>query len=367
MRPVRPLRSALGFLLLSALAACSPKPEPDTRRLVLVTQPQADGAGAQVFAGEVRAREEVNLSFRVPGKIAERLVDAGARVRAGQLLARLDAADLELQRQGSDAALQALKADRDLAAAELARYRDLAAQQLVSKSLYDSKKAQADAAESRYRQAAAQAGLNANQAGYAGIRAPSAGVISQHLAEAGQVVSAGQPVFTFARDGAREVAIHVAERHLPALRVGRPASIELWTRPGVRYPGTVREIAGAADPLTRTYAVRVALDDDAADAHLGQSARVLMADVDGASLTVPLSALTENAGKPAVWVLSTQDGRLRKRGVQVLRYGARTAEIGGGLGQNEWIVQAGVHLLRDGEAVRAVDADNRPVRTGAAR
>ena len=366
MRPVHTLRPALGLLFLSVLVACSSGPEPDPRRLVLVTQPQADGAGAQAFAGEVRAREEVTLSFRVPGKIAERLVDAGAPVRAGQVLARLDAADLTLQRQGADAAVQALKAERDLAAAELVRYRDLAAQQLVSKSLYDSKKAQAEAAQSRYRQAAAQAGLNANQSGYAAIRAPGPGVIIQSLAEAGQVVSAGQPVFSFARDGGREVAIHVAERHLSFLRVGQPVAVELWTEPGKRRAGRVREIAGAADALTRTYAVRVALADSGAGVHLGQSARVLMADARDVSLTVPLSALTENAGKPAVWVLSA-DGRLRKRSVQVLRYGARTAELGSSVGQNEWIVQAGVHLLREGEAVRAVDADNRPVRTGAAR
>ncbi|MFY8060918.1 MAG: efflux RND transporter periplasmic adaptor subunit, partial [Arenimonas sp.] len=176
-----------------ALSACSNGPEPDTRRLVLVTQAQASGTASQVFAGEVRAREEVNLSFRVAGKIATRYVDAGARVQAGQILARLDDADLALQSQAADASVQALRADRDLAAAELSRYSELVGKQLVSKSLYDSKKAQAQAAQSRYQQAIAQSKVNSNQTAYAVIRAPVSGVISQRLAEAGQVVSAGQP------------------------------------------------------------------------------------------------------------------------------------------------------------------------------
>jgi multidrug efflux system membrane fusion protein len=136
--------------------------------------------------------------------------------------------------------------------------------------------------------------------------------------------------------------------------------LELWTQEGQVYEGKIREIAAAADALTRTYAVRVAFDDAAAVTQLGQSARVYMTETTDQGLSVPLSALTESNGKPAVWVIA-RDGRLQKRGVAVRRYGARSAEISAGLAQNEWIVQAGVHLLREGESVRAVDADNRPV------
>lgn len=355
---LRPIGIAAALSLL--LGACSNAPEADPRRLVLVTQPQSSGAASQVFAGEVRAREEVNLSFRVAGKIANRFVDAGARVQAGQILARLDDSDLALQSQAAEASVQALRADRDLAAAELSRYRELVGKQLVSQSLYDSKKAQAQAAQSRYQQAVAQSRVSTNQAGYAVVRAPANGVISQRLAEAGQVVSAGQPVFAFAADGARDVAITVAEQHLPNLRAGQPVKVELWTQEGTVYDGKIREIGASADALTRTYAVRVAFDDVAAVTQLGQSARVSMAESGNRGLSVPLSALTESNGKPAVWVIG-RDGRLQKRGVTVRRYGARNAEISAGLAQNEWIVQAGVHLLREGESVRAVDADNRPV------
>lgn len=358
-------RHGFAAALLLTLSACSAGPEPDSRRMVLVTQAQASGTASQVFAGEVRAREEVTLAFRVPGKIATRYVDSGARVQTGQILARLDDSDLALQSQASEASVQALRADRDLAAAELTRYRELVGKQLVSQSLYDSKKAQAQAAQSRYQQAVAQSRVNTNQTGYAVIRAPANGVISQRMAEAGQVLSAGQPVFAFAADGPREVAITVAEQHLPNLRLGQPVKVELWTQEGTAYDGKIREIAAAADALTRTYAVRVAFDDAAAVTQLGQSARVYMQESGNPGLSVPLSALTESNGKPAVWVVG-RDGRLQKRGVSVRRYGARTAEITAGLAQNEWIVQAGVHLLRDGEKVRAVDAENRPVPMSAA-
>ncbi len=121
--------------------------------MVLATQAQSAGAQAQVFAGEIRAREQVNLSFRVPGKVAQRYVDDGARVKAGQVLARLDDQDLSLQNQASEASVKALKADLDLADSELRRYRGLVDKQLVSKSLYDSKQAQAQAAQARYQQA----------------------------------------------------------------------------------------------------------------------------------------------------------------------------------------------------------------------
>ncbi len=362
MRHTSPHHLALGTVFLLLLAACGKEPAAVNPRVVLVTQAKASGSGAQVFAGDVRALQEVTLSFRVAGKISQRFVDAGARVVAGQVLARLDDSDLNLQSQAATASVQALKADRDLAQSELRRYQDLVVQKLVSQSLFDSKKAQAEAAQSRYRQALAQSQVNANQTGYAVIRAPGPGVISQRFAEAGQVVGAGQGVFTFAADGARDVAITVAEQHLPRLRLGQPVSIELWTQSGQRYAGKIREIAGSADTLTRTYAVRVALEDASAITQLGQSARVLMDDGSDRTIRVPMSALTETGDKsPALWVLGA-DGKIRKRAVSVARYGAEQAEISSGIALNEWFVQAGVHLLREAEAVSAVDAGNRAVR-----
>ncbi len=355
------LAACIGFVV----SGCAGDQKPVEKRVVLVTQPHSADAEAQVFSGEVRARQEVNLAFRVSGKVANRYVDSGARVQAGQLLSRIDDQDLNLQSQAANSSVQALKADRDLAQSELRRYRDLVAKQLVSQSLYDTKVAQANAAASRYQQAISQSKVNANQASYAVIRAPSAGIVSKRLVEAGQVVAAGQTVFVFAADGARDIAISVAEQHLPTLRLGQVVWVELWTQPGKKYAAKIREIAGSADELTRTYAVRVALDEADAPTQLGQSARVLFSNAQSAILSVPLSALTEINGKPAVWVIDEKSARIQKRAVTVSRYGAQVAEISQGIAQNEWIVQAGVHLLRDNETVSAVDRDNRPLNFGA--
>lgn len=353
------------IVLISAtsllLGACSSNNKPAEPTLVLVTHAQSASAQSQVFAGEIRARKEANLAFRVPGKIANRYVDSGARVVAGQVLARLDDQDLSLQSQAANSSVQALKADMDLAQSELRRYRDLVAKQLVSQSLFDSKVAQANSAKSRYQQALAQYKLNANQASYAVISAPGPGVISKRLLEVGQVVSAGQTVFVFAADGSREVSITVAEQHIPNLSIGQSVWVELWTRPGKSYPAKIREIAASADELTRTYSVRVALNDSDVQTQLGQSARVLLSNEQNSILSVPLSALTEKDGKPAVWVIDVKNGLVHKRLVKVSLYGAQVAEISDGLSQNEWIVQAGVHLLRENERIQAVDRDNRPL------
>lgn len=356
-----PIKVAILLSVIGFLGACSTDEHKVEKRLVLAVQAQSSDQHAQAFAGEVRAREEVNLSFRVAGKIQQRYVEDGMRVKAGQVLARLDDQDLVLQNQASSASVQALKADRDLAVAELSRYQGLVEKQLVSKSMFDSKQAQANASKSRYQQAVAQSAVNANQAGYATVRAPSAGVIIHRYVEAGQVVSAGQPIFAFAADGAREVAIVVAEQHLPTIALGQAVWVELWADQTARIPGKIREIAASADAITRTYAVRISLDAEDTKTHLGQSARVLMANQHATSLLIPMSALTEINDKPAVWVINGKIGKIQKRSVTVQRYGMQYAEISKGLSQNEWIVPVGVHLLRDGEAVQAVDAKNRPV------
>lgn len=356
-----PVKTALVLSFLLLFSACSSDNLEPEKRLVLAIQAQSSDQHAQAFAGEVRARQEVGLSFRVAGKVQQRFVDNGVRVKAGQQLARLDDQDLLLQNQMSGASVQALKADRDLAKAELLRYQGLVEKQLVSKSLFESKQAQANAAQARYQQALAQSAVAANQAAYAVLSAPGSGVVSKRLVEAGQVVAAGQTVFLFAADGARDVAITVAEKHLPSLSIGQPVWVELWTKPGQRYPAKIREIAASADELTRTYAVRVALDDKQVQTQLGQSARVLLSNKQTAFMHVPLSALTEMNGKPAVWIIDAKDGSLHKRSVRVKLYGAHIAEIDQGISANDWIVQAGVHLLRDKEKVRAVDRNNRPI------
>jgi membrane fusion protein, multidrug efflux system len=352
-------------VLVLLLAACGGKPVEPAPRPAMVTRVASAASSLEAYAGEVRTREEPPLSFRIPGKLARRLVDAGNRVHAGQALAELDPEDARLQSEASRAALVSAQSDLALAKAEMTRYQGLADRQLVSRSLYDTRVAQLRAAEARVRQARAQSSASGNQVSYSVLRAPRDGVISQRLAEAGQVVAAGQPVFLLAADGEREVAISVPEQGLARFAVGRELAVELWARPGERFPGTVRELAPAADPATRTFAARVAFA--APDGvELGQSARVY-ARVDGDSRPrLPLSALTQKDGQAAVWVVEPRTHRVHLRRIAIGAYSEEGVPVLSGLRGDEWVVAAGAHLLLEGQQITPIDRENRPVAMDAA-
>ena len=360
---------AAAAILSFALAACSggdaavvaPRP-------VLVAHPQAAaGASALAYPGEVRAREEAALSFRVGGKLVRRLVDVGDRVSAGQLLAELDPGDLQLQARAAQAQLAAAEAELARAAADKARYAQLAAQQLVSRSALQAQEAMHAAAAGQAKAARASYDVARNQAAYAQLRAPGDGVIAIRQAEAGQVVAPGQMVFGLAADGAREVAIALPEARIDEFSVGQRASVELWSAQGRPLPARIREISPAADPQTRTYAARVALEAGA-DAGLGQSARVYFQlsgqrSAGKAALTVPLAAVQrgDKGDGAGVWVVDPATRKLHLAPVVLGPYGEDRVPVIDGLGPDDWIVVAGGHLLREGEAVVAVDRDNKPV------
>lgn len=361
MLPARLASRLIPALSVLLLAACGAPPAPETARPAMVVQPGGAGLGLTAFAGEVHAQEEPELAFRVGGKIARRLVDAGARVAAGQPLAELDPSDLNLQQQAYRAALTSAQSDLALAKSELDRYQNLVAKQLVSQSMYDNKKASYDAAAARAQQARAQAAVYGNQAAYAVLRAPHAGVIARRDAEAGQVVAAGQTVFVLAVDGDRDVVISVPEQSVAQFKVGRELAVELWATPGRRYPGTLREIAPAADPVTRTYTARVSFAADAGSIDLGQSARVYARSDEGSSLGLPLSALIGEKDQAAVWVVDPATSRVRRVPVKVGPFGEDSVSVLAGLRASDWVVAAGGHLLRDGEKITPIDRDNRPV------
>jgi multidrug efflux system membrane fusion protein len=323
-------------------------------RPVLVQQPTPAAGAVQAFAGEIRARHETPLAFRVGGKVAKRLVDVGDRVVAGQPLAELDAQDLRLSRDAAQAQLTAAEADARLAAAEFERIDVMFQRQLVSRSLFDARKNGVEAANSRVAQARAQLDVAGNQAAYGVLRANASGVIAVRNIEAGQVVAAGQTAFGIAEDGEREVAIALPEADVARFKDGQ------------RVPGTIREIAPAADPQARTYATRVALAlPEGVRVELGQSARVYAANAAAPALSVPLSALVQADGQAAVWVLDANGQRVKRVPVQAGAYTETDVPVSGGLEPDDWVVITGVHLLRENDAVKPVDRENRPVRVEA--
>jgi RND family efflux transporter MFP subunit len=218
-----------------------------------------------------------------------------------------------------------------------------------------------------FKSVAAQAGLARHQSDYTVLRADHAGIVAATLAEAGQVVSAGQPVVRLAQDGGREVAIAIAESQLAGLKVGAPAEVTLWAGEGeeTRYRGYLRELSPAADPLSRTYPARVTLDKADARAALGMTARVSFVRPDGttghsagsgaASYIVPLPALFQQGDRTAVWVVAA-DRSVSLRPVVVAAYRDDGAVIASGLVAGERIVAAGVHKLSAGEKIRIVES-----------
>ena len=352
-----------GAALMLVLSACGNGQQvEESPRPVLVARPGGAVNGVSAFAGEVRAREESPLSFRVGGKLIERKVDVGAHVAAGQVLAILDAGDLEAQARAAQAQLAAAEADYGRARADQVRYSQLAKDQLVSRSTQDAQDAAAKAALGQVNAARANLEVARNQSAYTHLRAPSAGVIASRSAEAGQVVAAGQQVFALAADGAREVAFAVPEGAIATFKPGQEVLVELWSQSGQRWPGRVREVSPAADPASRTYAARVTVDAPAGTLELGQSARIYLPNQAASGLSVPLAALQRTAaGGSAVFVADLNSGTVKLRPVQTGAYGPERVPVSSGLQPGDWVVAAGGHLLRDGQKVVAVDRDNHPV------
>ena len=349
------------------VAACEAPPPPASAPLSVLVR-EVGGGGAiplTVYTGEVRARHETDLSFRVGGKLVERLVEAGDRVRKGQLLARLDPQDLRLSAEAARDQLAAAEAELSLARAELERARQLLAQKFISESVHDSRQTTVDAAEARVRQARAQSELSSNQAAYSTLRADHDAVVLAVLADRGEVVGAGQPVLRTARESDREVLIHVPEGRIGSISPGLVAEIRPLADPDRGYRGTVREIAAAADAATRTFAVRLSIGAADEMLPLGASAVAGFVDVQASGTLLPLPAVVQRDGRAVVWSVDG-DGRVSPHEVELLALREDGAVVGRGLSPGMKVVVAGTHRLTPGQAVRAVP-ENAPVQLDAGR
>ena len=331
-------------LLLVACSKESPPPAKVVRPASTIVVGELGEDQSNVYSGEVRARYETVLGFRIGGKLIARNVDVGAKVKKGELLARLDASDTGLQESAADAQYR-------LAEDEVKRYRELRDKGFVSQSALDAK-------ETALQAAAAQAGLARNQATYTSLLSDRTGVVSATLAEVGQVVSAGQPVLRVAQDGEREVSIAIPESRFAAIKVGMPAQIEFGVagNGGQTVAAHVREISPSADPASRTYPARVSFDASNAKIALGMTARVRINDIakNGAQkvggFKVPLTAIFQQNDKTAVWIVA-QDRSVSLRAVEVLAYRDDGALIGSGVTAGERIISAGVHKITAGDKV----------------
>lgn len=319
---------------------------------VLVQPAVAAGTlGGAAYSGEVRARHEADLAFRVAGKLVARPVDVGSVVRPGSVLARLDPADLQLNVAAVRAQASAAESDLALAKADLERYTALARDKFVSPAMLDAKATAYRAAAARLDQARAQLAVSGNQADYGTLVGDRAGVVTAVLAEPGQVVTAGQPVVRVARPEEKEVLVYVPEGQLAEFKAAQALAVRLWARPELALHGRLRELAPAADPATRTYAARVSLLDAGPEVQLGMTAQVAIAEARAQpGVLVPLSAVIERGQGPEVWVVAND--KAERRPVKVAAYREDGAVLAAGVAAGEAVVAVGAHKLTPGQVVQ---------------
>lgn len=308
-------------------------------------------SSARSFTGTVAAQVQSDLSFRVSGKVLERLVSSGQQVRRGQPLMRLDDVDLRLALNAQQEAVVAAAARARQATDDETRDRNLAADGAQPVSAYDRTKASAEAARAQLKAAEAQATAARNATAYALLVADLDGLIVETLAEPGQVVAAGQTVVRLAQHGPREAVVQLPETLRPTL--GSKAQASLYGRPGVVVPTRLRELSSAADPLTRTFQAKYVLEGPLADAALGTTVTVVVPE-DGAShdLRVPIGALFDPGGGPGVWTIVDQPARVKWRSIKVNRISDDTVSVSDGLEQGDRVVSLGAHALHEGQEVR---------------
>jgi len=323
-----------------------------------MTVDAATVGGAHEFAAEVRARTESRLSFRVAGKLVSRPAEVGQRVRIGQLLAQLDPADLKLGQDAALAGLRAAQSSFDLAQAEFKRYKELRDQGFISALELERRETTLQAQRAQLDQARAQASAQGNLASYAALMATAAGVVTGVDVEPGAVLSAGTTVLRLAHDGPRDAVFAVPEDGVAGLRALQGRAGALRIRPwgaSTLLPATVREVAAAADPVTRTFLVKA--DVGAAALQLGQTVTAVVAlPRRDAAARLPLSAVMQQQGQPAVWLLDRNTMTVKIQPVVVAGADGNAVLVASGLSAGQTVVTAGVHTLTAGQKVKLLDA-----------
>lgn len=317
-------------------------------------------AQTERYSGEVHARYEAPLAFRIDGKISRRAVGIGDRVEAGQVLATLDPSDATMAAAGAQAAVTAATSQRDVARLQRDRIAALRERSLVSQAQLDQANDALNAAEAALQQARQQFGVRENQVRYAALTAEHDGIVTTQDAEAGQVVAAGQRVFGLAWSDEREVHIAIPESRVGTLRDAASLEVSLPAQPGRHYTGRLRELSAAADPRSRTFLAKITIADADAGVQLQMSADVAVTSAgDGEALVLPASALFHQESQPAVWIVDPHD-RLALRRVGVARYLDEGVAIASGIVAGERVVTRGVHTLHAGDAVRVVELPFQP-------
>ncbi len=362
------VRLLIFLVLSSVLLAC--KEEKSIKKVIrpVITQVVhiQDNWQEESYAGEIKARYNMALGFRISGKITERFVEVGNIVAPGALLARLDTEDSILQFMQAEGALAEAQAQKEKAKLDLKRYHKLYKEKMISASEYLQFSNRLDIAKAKVTQAKAYLEVTRNQSDYTHLYADKGGVVTALDMEVGQVVVAGQTVANLALPEEKEVVIAIAENRLNDVRHADEVKLSLWIDPKHFYTGRVREISPSADPITRTYRVRISLIDGDDKVQLGMTTTVFIRHKkQGLVAKLPLSVLFQtdpdinNKTQTAVWIYSPKTSQVHLQKVTVLEYQYDSLLIESGLQEGQIVVTAGVHQLHSGQKVRLFKTKNK--------
>lgn len=346
--------AALGAGL--SLAGCGKEETPpEAPRLVETIVAASDTAAASsTYSGQVVSKYSADYGFRVGGMLIARDVEVGQQVVAGQVLARLDPKDIDVNVRNASAQTAASAAQAQAQTADLARSRQLVAEGFMSKAEFDRVKAGAESSQAQLNAARAQQTGAQQQLSYTVLRATRAGVVTAVNGDVGEVVPAGQPVVSVAAPGSLEVAISIPEGEVARFR-GARLGVRLWTQPDQVFPATIRTLAGAANPQTRTFDARVSFTAPGGQAAIGGTAEVVAYAGQGAQgVAVPTTAVIPTGANQVVWVVSGTPAKVQPRTVTLGAVHDDDVIIATGVKPGERIVTAGGHLLRPGQSVRPI-------------
>jgi RND family efflux transporter MFP subunit len=341
-----------------ALAGCNDKVAEKTvpsRPVLVATVHYEPESPERSFVGTIKPRIETDMGFRVPGKVAKRLVEVGQTVDVGQPLATLDEVDLKLQAEQAEAEFRAATGVLAQAGAAETRAKDLRAKGWTTDAQLDQSKAAADEARARLNRAERSVELTNNSLSYATLVADSRGVVTATLIDAGQVVASGQTAVRVARFAEKEAVVAIPETLVGRAKDG-VASVTLWSEPNKKYLAKLREIAPSADPATRTYLAKFSLPDAGESVSLGMTATLTLADA--ATMRVarlPLAALFSQGGDPSLYIVDEQ-GEAALRPVTVKSYETNDVVISGGVDEGAKVVALGVQKLDPAQKVRVVSS-----------
>jgi len=346
--------SAVVFLPL-ALAGCSDEKvtEVPARPVKVMVVPKPVTERALAYSGVIAPRIESTLGFRVPGKIMERFVNVGDTVKAGQKIAQLDEKDLKLAENSARASVAAAKTRFGVASDALNRAKFLKPNGFIAQSAVDQRQLEFDSAQSALNSARDQLDQAINATSYALLLADKDGIVTSVRAEPGQVVGAGQAVITLAHSDDIEASVAIPEQEIIKLKEGERASISLWSAPDIMSEGKIREIAGAANPASRTYAVRVTITNPVPEMRIGMTAAVTFrVPQDTPAVIVPVTALAGEGGKTIAFVASQDTQTVARRDIETGRLSDEGVRVKAGLKPGDILVTAGVQFLEDGMKVR---------------